>query len=59
MSSVKSKLNLMATDIEAWFAALDRFADVPFIEAEHVWACATPGCRNPCAYRRGARARGY
>ena len=25
-------LNPMATDIEAWFAALDRFVDVPFME---------------------------
>ena len=25
-------LEPMVTDIEAWFAALDRFADVPFME---------------------------
>jgi antitoxin VapB len=25
-------LNPMATDVEAWFAALDRFVDVPFME---------------------------
>ncbi len=25
-------LEPMATDVDAWFAALDRFADVPFME---------------------------
>lgn len=25
-------LEAMVTDVEAWFAALDRFADVPFME---------------------------
>jgi antitoxin VapB len=27
-------LEPMVTDIDAWFAALDRFADVPFMEGD-------------------------
>ena len=37
----------MATDIEAWFAALDRFVDVPFMEAEHRLGLRRPRLSKP------------